>query len=149
MFADIQREICPWVFCSQKNRHYHLSKVSLLPVSISRPWETATATCMGPLSATLLGTRYIIVIGDLFTKYIHFVTLLSLKVILIAQLFLDMFLCFDMDLHDVSRVIEEVIFETSIMMKEVCNIISLSEVFTTSYNSFCAELIERISGIIT
>lgn len=59
------------------------------------------------------------------------------------------FLCFDMDLHDVSRVIEEAIFKTSIMMKEVCNIINLSEVFTTSYNLLCAELIERISGIIT
>ena len=54
-----------------------------------------------------------------------------------------------MDLHDVSGVIEEAIFETSIMMKEVCNIINLSEVLTTSYNLLCAELIERISGIIT
>ena len=57
----------------KKKRDYHYHKVLLLPVTISRLWQPVAAYCMGPLPVTTLGNGYIVVIGDLFTKFFELV----------------------------------------------------------------------------
>ena len=44
---------------------------------------------MGPLPVTNLGNRYILIVGDLFTKYIKTAALLSIETTIINQAFLD------------------------------------------------------------
>ena len=44
---------------------------------------------MGPLPVTNLGNRYILIAGDLFTKYIKTAALLSIETTIINQVFLD------------------------------------------------------------
>ena len=80
---QILRFLCP------KKRDAHHSKPLLLPIVVSGPWEVIAADCIGPLAATNLGNRYILIIGDLFTKYIETADLPSIETTIITQVFLD------------------------------------------------------------
>ena len=74
----------------QKKRDYHYHEaLQLLPIPISGPWQPVAAYCMGPLPVTILGNRYIVAIGDLFTKFLESVAFLSIEVNVITQVFLD------------------------------------------------------------
>ena len=89
MFADLQRWIKACVSCAQKKKDVHHSKPPLLPVAISGPWEVIAADCMAPLPVTNLGNRYILIKGDLFTKYIETAATPSIETAIITQVFLD------------------------------------------------------------
>ena len=80
---QILRFLCP------KKRDVHHSKPPLLPIAVSGPWEVIAADCMGPLAAANLGNRYILIIGDLFTKSIKTADLPSIEITIITQVFLD------------------------------------------------------------
>ena len=67
----------------------HHLKPPLLPIAVSGPWEVIAADCTGPLPATILGNRYLLIIGDLFTKYIETAALPSIETTIIIQVFLD------------------------------------------------------------
>ena len=84
MFADLQRWIKSCVSRVQKKRDVHHSKPPLLPIAVSGPWEVIAADCMGLLPATSLGNRYILIIGDLFTKYIETAALHSIETTMIT-----------------------------------------------------------------
>ena len=68
MFADLKRWIKSCVSCALKKRDAHHSKLPLLPIAVSGPWEVIAGDRMGPLPATNLGNRYILIISDLFYK---------------------------------------------------------------------------------
>ena len=73
----------------QKKRDYHYHKVLLLPIPISGLWQPVTEYCMRPLPVTTLGNRYIVVIGDLFTKFFESVAFSSVEANFIVKVFLD------------------------------------------------------------
>ena len=56
------------VSCTQNKRDVHHSKPPLLPIAVSGLWEVIATDCMCPLPATNLGNRYVLIIGNLFTK---------------------------------------------------------------------------------
>ena len=79
MFADLQQWIKSCVSFAQKKRDVQHSKPPLLPVAVSGPWEFIVADCMCSLPVTNLGDRYILIVGDLFTKYIKTAALPSIE----------------------------------------------------------------------
>ena len=79
MFADLQRWVKSCVSCAQKKRDVDHSKPPLLPIVISEPCEVVTADFMDPLPVTDLGNCYILIVGDLFTKYIKLLPCPQLK----------------------------------------------------------------------
>ena len=89
MFADLQRWIKSCVSCALKKRDVHHSKPPFLPIAVSGPWEVIAADCMGPLPVMNLGKRYILIVGNLFTKYIETTALPSIETTIITQVFLD------------------------------------------------------------
>ena len=89
IFVNLQRWIKSCVSCAQKKRDVHHSKPPLLPIVVSTLWKVIVADCMGPLQATDLENRYILIIGDLFTKYIETAALPLIETAIITQVFLD------------------------------------------------------------
>ena len=89
MFADLQQWIKSCVSCAQKKWDVHHSKPPFLPIAVSGPWEVIAADCMGPLPVMSFGKRYILILRDLFTKYIETVALPSIETAIITQVFLD------------------------------------------------------------
>ena len=78
-----------WHFLCPEKRDVHHSKPRLLPTAVSGPWEVITVDCMGLLPVRNLGNQYILIVGDLFTKYIETATLPSIETAIITQVFLD------------------------------------------------------------
>ena len=89
MFAGFRRWVKSCVSWAKNKRDVHHLKPPLLPIAVSGPWEVIAADCMGPRPATNLRNRYILIIGDLFTKYIETTALLSKETTIITQMFLD------------------------------------------------------------
>ena len=146
MFADLQRWIKFWVSCAQKKRDVHHSKLPLLPIVVSDPWEVIVADCMGPLLAKKLGNQYILIIGDLFTKYIGTTAIPLIETTIITQVFLDKIVFRHGPPH---RFLTDRRTDfRSKLMAQLCNDLNINKVFTSSYHPQCDGFAERINGVI-
>ena len=146
MFADLQWGIKSCVTCSQKKKDVHHSKPPLLPIVVSGPWEVIAADCTGPLPAANLGNRYILIIGDLFTKYIETAALLSIETTINTQLFLYKIVFWHGPPH--RFLTGRGTNFTSKMMAQLFNDLNINKVFTSSYHPQYDGFVERINGVI-
>ena len=146
MFADLQWGIKSCVTCSQKKKDVHHSKPPLLPIVVSGPWEVIAADCTGPLPAANLGNRYILIIGDLFTKYIETAALLSIETTINTQLFLHKIVFWHGPPH--RFLTGRGTNFTSKMMAQLFNDLNINKVFTSSYHPQYDGFVERINGVI-
>ena len=146
MFADLHRWIESCVSCAQKKRDVHHSKPLLLPIAVSSLWEVIAADCMGSLSATNLGNRYILIISNLFTKYIKTAALPSIETTIITQVFLDKIVFRHGPPH--RSLTDRGTNFTSKFMTQLCNDLNINKVFTSSYHPQWDGFVERINGVI-
>ena len=146
MFADLHRWIESCVSCAQKKRDVHHSKPLLLPIAVSSPWEVIAADCMGSLSATNLGNRYILIISNLFTKYIKTAVLPSIETTIITQVFLDKIVFRHGPPH--RSLTDRGTNFTSKFMTQLCSDLNINKVFTSSYHPQWDGFVERINGVI-
>ena len=146
MFADLQRWIKSCAFCPQKKRDVHHSKPPLLPIAVSGPWEVIATDCMGPLPATTLGNRYILIIGDLFTKYIETAASPSIETTIIPQAFLNKIVFRHGAPH--RFLTDHGTNFTSKLMAQLCNDLNINKVFTSNYQPQCDGFVECINGVI-
>ena len=147
MFADLHRLIKSCVSCAQKKRDVHHSKPPLLAIAVSGLWEVIATDCMGPLSATDLGNRYILIISDLFTKYIETAALYSIETTIITQVFLDKIVFRHGPPH--RSLTNRGTNFTSKLMTQLCNDPNINKVFTSSYHPQWNGFVGRINGVIT
>ena len=118
----------------------------MLLTAVSGPWEVTAADCMGPLPATSLGNRYILIIGDLFTKYIETAAFPSNETPMVTQAFLDKILFRHGPPH--RFLTDRGTNFTSKLMTQLCNDLNINKVFTSSYQPQCDGFVERINGVI-
>ena len=71
MFKDVEKWVKICIDCAQKNRPVHNTKLPLLPTPVTGLWDVIATDCVGPLPTSLTGNKYIIIISDLFTKYVE------------------------------------------------------------------------------
>ena len=64
-------------------------KTTFAAHAVSGAWEVIATDCMGPLLAANLGNRYILIIDNLFTKYIETAASPSIETTIITQVFLN------------------------------------------------------------
>ena len=146
MFADLRRWVKSCVSCAQNKRDVHHLKPPLLPMALSGPWEVIAADCMGPLPATNLRNRYILIIGDVFTKYIETTALPSIETTIITQVFLDKIVFWNGPPH--RFLTDRGTNFTLKLMAQLCNDLNINKVFTSSYHPQCDGFVERINGVI-
>ena len=101
---------------------------------------------MGPLPATNLGNRYILIIGDLFAKYIETAALPSIETTIITQVFLDKIVFRHGPPH--RFLTNRGTNFTSKLMAQLCYDLNINKVFTSSYHPQCDGFVERINGVI-
>ena len=147
MFADIQRWVRSCILCSQKKQDHHHHKDLLLPIPILGPWEPASAYCMGPLPVITLENRYIVVLEDLFTKFLEAAALTSIEVNIITQVFWhNAIFCRGPPRRFLSNRGSN---SRSKLMKEVSYIVNIYEIFTSSYHLQCDGFIQPTNGTST
>ena len=142
MFADLQRWIKSCVSCTQNKRDVHHSKPPLLPIAVSGLWEVIATDCMCPLPATNLGNRYVLIIGNLFTKYIETSALTSTETTIITQVFLDKIVFRHGPPHRYWLTVEQILHQS------LWNDLNINKVFTSSYHPQRDGFVEQINDVI-
>jgi hypothetical protein len=113
---------------------------------ISEPFFRIAVDLIGPLAPVSEGGhRYILIIVDYATRYPEAVPLRKIDTISVAEALLEVF----------SRVgfPNEILSDlgtqfTSDLMKEICRLVSIKQLFTTPYNPKCNGLTERVNGVL-
>ena len=124
------------VSCARKKRDVHHSKPPLLPIAVSGPWEVIAADCVDPLQV-----RYILIVGELFTKYIETAALSSIETAIITQVFLDK-IVFRHGLPHRFLTDWGTNF-TPQLMTQLCNDLHIHKIFISSYHPQCDGFAER------
>ena len=128
-----------------KKRDVHNSKPPLLPIATSGPWEVIAANCMCPLPATNLGNWYVLIIGDLFTKYIETAALHSIETTIITLVFLDKIVLL-YHLTDFWLTMEQILHQS--LWHNFAMIFNINKVFTWSYHPQFDGFVEQINEVI-
>ena len=101
---------------------------------------------MGPLPVTNLGNQYILIVGDLFTKYIETAALSSIETAIITQVFLDKIMFRHGPPH--RFLTDRGTNFPSKLTTQLCNDLNINKVFTSSYHPLCDGFVQRINGVI-
>ena len=136
--------------CDICQRTIPKGKVPKVPLGempiIEEPFYRIAVDLIGPLApVSERGHRYILTIVDYATRYPEAVPLRKIDTVSVADALLEVF----------SRVgfPNEILSDlgtqfTSDLMKEICRLVSVKQLFTTPYNPKCNGLTERINGVI-
>ncbi|KAK3746423.1 hypothetical protein QZH41_012761 [Actinostola sp. cb2023] len=113
---------------------------------IEEPFYRIAVDLMGPLApVSERGHRYILTVVDYATRYPEAIPLRRIDTVSVADALLEVF----------SRVgfPNEILSDlgtqfTSDLMREICRLVAVKQLFTTPYNPKCNGLTERINGVI-
>ena len=120
----------------------HLGEMPIIDV----PFHRVAVDLIGPITpVSNNGNRYILTIVDFATKYPEAVALPRIETERVAEALLDVFSRVGFPTKIVSDKGSQF---TSNLMKEVCRLISLKQLFTTPYNPKCNGLCERMNGVL-
>jgi hypothetical protein len=130
--ADVRSWIRQCDICSRRKQPSKKRLAKLTQTAVGEPMQRVAMDILGPLPESYGGNRYVLVIGEYFTKWVEAFALPNQEAETIARCFVEQFVCrFGMphDLHsDQGRN-----FEAHII-KESCKILGIEKTRTTPYN---------------
>jgi len=107
-------------------------RAELKPILVSGPFERLAVDCMGPLTLTLNGNRFIVVFICHFTKYIESFATPDITAKTIAKFFVESIVC----RHGAPSILQSdrgTDF-TSQLMKEIAALFATKQMFTSAYH---------------
>ena len=135
-------EICQKTVPKGKVTKVPLGEMPIMDV----PFHRVAVDLIGPITpVSENGNRYILTIVDFATKYPEAVALPRIETERVAETLLDVFSRVGFPTEILSDKGSQF---TSDLMKEVCRLISLKQLFTTPYNPKCNGLCERMNGVL-
>ena len=111
--------------------------------SVSRPLQRVAMDILGPLPETARGNRYILVIGDYFTRWKEAYPMTDMNALTVAQIFVHEFIC-HMGIPDVIHTDQGRNFESAVV-KGICNLLGIKKTRTTPYHPQSDGMIERFN----
>ena len=143
MRADVRSSIRKCERCAKRKSPPRRSRAPLQQIQVGFPLERVALDIIGPLPETKDGNRWILVVGDYFTKWIEAYPLVDTTAESVAKKLVTEFICrlgVPSELHsDQGRNFESNVFT------EVCNILGIHKTRTTPYNPKSDGLIERFN----
>eukprot|EP00731_Ephydatia_muelleri_P009146 Em0004g1484a len=116
------------------------------PMEISqtlRPMQRVAMDILGPLPETLRGNKYILVVGEYFTKWKEAFPLKDTEALTIAKVFVNEFVC-RFGVPDSLHTDQGRNFEAKVL-KEVCQLLGVKKTRTTPYHPQSDGLVERFN----
>ena len=146
MDADIRSVVRQCDICASKKSPSKKRRAPLQQDSVGMPMERVAMDIVGPLPETERGNKYILVVGDYFSKWMEAYPIPDQTAETVADRFVNEFVCrFGVPavLHsDQGRNFESRVF------KEICHILGIHKTRTTPYNPKSDGLIERFNGTL-
>ena len=109
----------------------------------SRPLERIAMDIMGPLPETPRGNRYILVVGDYFTKWKEAYPLPDMEALSIAKVLVSEFIC-RFGVPDSIHTDQGKNFESK-LIQEICHLLGVTKTRTTPYHPQSDGLVERFN----
>ena len=109
----------------------------------SRPLERIAMDIMGPLPETPRGNRYILVVGDYFTKWKEAYPLPDMEALSIAKVLVNEFICW-FGVPDSIHTDQGKNFEAKVI-REICHLLGVTKTRTTPYHPQSDGLVERFN----
>ena len=109
----------------------------------SRPLERIAMDIMGPLPETPRGNRYILVVGDYFTKWKEAYPLPDMEALSIAKVLVNEFIC-RFGVPDSIHTDQGKNFEAKVI-QEICHLLGVTKTRTTPYHPQSDGLVERFN----
>ena len=98
---------------------------------------------LGPLPKTQAGNKYILVIGDYFTKWREAFPMVNMEALTVAQIFVNQFECHLVHLNIYIQI--KVRTLESCLLKETCKLLGIKKTRTTPYHPQSDGMIERFN----
>ena len=111
--------------------------------SVSRPFQRLAMDISGPLPETRNGNRYILVIGDYFTKWKEAFAMKDMEATTIARLLVNEVIC-RFGVPDSIHTDQGRNFEST-LIQEICKLLEIKKTRTTPYHPQSDGLIERFN----
>ena len=110
---------------------------------VSRPFQRLAMDILGPLPETRSGNRYILVIGDYFTKWKEAFAMKDMEATTIARLLVNEVIC-RFGVPDSIHTDQGRNFEST-LIQEICKLLEIKKTRTTPYHPQSDGLIERFN----
>ena len=110
---------------------------------VSRPFQRLAMDILGPLPETRSGNRYILVIGDYFTKWKEAFAMKDMEAATIARLLVNEVIC-RFGVPDSVHTDQGRNFEST-LLQEICQLLGIKKTRTTPYHPQSDGLIERFN----
>jgi len=127
--------------CQLNKPARHKLRADLKPIQVSGPFERLGVDCMGPLTITDRGNRFIVVFIDHFTKFIEAFATPNITALTIATLFVTQIVC----RHGAPMILQSdrgTDF-TSNLMAEITQLFATRKLHTTAYHPMGNGEVER------
>lgn len=142
-FADVKSWVRQCIDCASRKSSGRQPCAPLQPSTTSRPFERVALDILGPLPVTPGGSRYILVIGDYFSKWTEAFPLPNQEAGTIARVLTEEWVCrfgAPRSIHsDQGRSFESTLF------KELCRLLHIHKSRTSPYHPQSDGLIERFN----
>uniref|UniRef100_A0A3B3RUB2 Gypsy retrotransposon integrase-like protein 1 n=1 Tax=Paramormyrops kingsleyae TaxID=1676925 RepID=A0A3B3RUB2_9TELE len=140
MSTDISRycECCP--ACQSRRSPVPRPQAPLLPISPDRPFQLVAAD-ITELPLSTMGNRYVLVLMDLYTKFVNLYPLKDQTAISVAKCIFELFL----PQHGVPEALHSDQgrqFESD-LIKHLCHLLSIRKIRTSPYHAQCDGAVER------
>lgn len=142
-FGDVRQWCRNCVDCASHKTHGRAPCAHLQPSVTSRPCERVALDILGPLPETGNKNKYILVVGDYFSKWMEMFPLPNQEAHTIAKVLVEEWVCqygAPRSIHmDQGRNFDSNLF------REMCRLLNISKRRTSAYNPQSDGLIERFS----
>lgn len=132
--------------CASRKAPIRKPKAPMRQYNVGAPLERFTIDIMGPLPASDKGNKYLLVIGDYFTKFIHAIAIRNQEAQTVARSFVDKFITIfgvPMQVHtDQGANFESRLF------RELCKILDIGKTRTTVMRPQSDGMVERLMRTI-
>lgn len=146
MFSDIQTYVKTCEECQRAKRYIHQKQALLKPLPVGHVFSRLHIDILGPLPKSKDGFRYILMIVDSFSKWTEALPLLTMESREIAWKLYDEIICRfgcpDSILTDRGQNF------MSLLLKELCQILRITKLSTSSYHAACNAQVERMNSVV-
>ena len=139
----IKRWILTCSPCQRRKSPSQNAKGGMNVYLVGSPGERLEMDIMGPFSETDNGNQYLLVIGDLFTKFCIAIPLPDTTAVTVAEAFVSHWISYfgvSFELHT-----DKASYFQGKVFTEVCNILGLDKTRTTSFRPMSDGFVERVN----
>uniref|UniRef100_A0A3B3QC10 Gypsy retrotransposon integrase-like protein 1 n=1 Tax=Paramormyrops kingsleyae TaxID=1676925 RepID=A0A3B3QC10_9TELE len=141
--GDVRRWCRECRECASRKETGVSARAPLVSTVTARPYERVALDILGPLPETERGKKYILVIGDYFSKWTEAFPLVNQEAVTVAKVLVEEWVCrygCPRSLHsDQGRNFESLVFQ------ELCQLLEINKTRTSPYSPQSDGLVERFN----